>query len=278
MKKSEMKKLNLDALKEAEFTRAKDWANKANYANGTVIAMGLVANIWPQSAPAVALLSAISLAFSTFSQWWSDNAKNNSEWLLRQFEMWDGMGWPIDEVQLSYLLSGLPVDVRDRIDDGSDGKYFDSKKKTSARRMADNIRQSAFYTRCQARFIAGAILAVGVLVIGVTFVLAILAFQNLRSNGGLEIAYILMTIFQIVVGTNYLRFAMDYWQFAPVAGRIEERAEALARNKATSEVEAIRLAHDYQIARASLPLIPEWVWKVKQDEINALWMKLRNGD
>lgn len=208
----------------------------------------------------------------------SDSAKSNGEWLLRQFEMWDGMGWAIDQKSLSNILADIPASVRNKIDEVSINKYFDSKKKKSAQRVADNIRQSAFYTKCQAHFIFLVILAIGLLVLMATFFMAVAAFQNYQNIDGSAVSYVLLAIFQVLVGAGYLRLAIEYWQFVSVASQIEDRAEVLARDKTISDIDAIRIAHDYQIARASLPLIPEWVWKVKQDEINDLWKKLRNED
>ncbi len=278
MNKTTMNELNLDALKQAEFKMAKDWYFWVNASNLAIIFLGLVANLWPTSTPSVTLISAVLLAFSLFGQWISDSAKNNGEWLLRQFEMWDGMGWTIDTKALCNLMSDIPASVRSKIESVSSNKYFDSKKKKSPQRVSDNIRQSAFYSKCQARFISKVILAVGLGILLATFFMMMVAFQNLSSLDGNVAAHILLAIFQIVVGTGYIRTTLDYWQFVAAAGQIEDSAEVLAKDKTTSDTDAIRIAHDYQIARSSLPLIPEWVWKVKQDEINDLWMKLRNGN
>ena len=82
-----------------------------------------------------------------------------------------------------------------------------------------------------------------------------------------------MTAIQAIVATGYIRLGIDYLQLANAAGRIGERAKVLVKNKKTTQIEAVKLLHDYHILRSKLPLIPEWVWRKKQDEINKLWLK-----
>jgi hypothetical protein len=35
--------------------------------------------------------------------------------------------------------------------------------------------------------------------------------------------------------------------------------------------------YDYHINRAAGPLIPTWLWNMRQDDLNQTWKKHRNG-
>ena len=171
-------KYNLDSLKQAEFKRAKRWWFYSNVSNILIIFFGLVANLWPAFAPTLAFFSTIFVVFSFVSQWYSDSAKENAEWLLRQLEMCDGLGWPVDEQELCGIAANIPARLHGKLDEQSDHKYFDSKEKASAQRLVDNFMQSSFYTKYQARFVSKVILSLGIGVILLSVFTAIVALQN----------------------------------------------------------------------------------------------------
>ncbi len=265
--------LNLNSLKKGEFEEAKKWWSYANYSNAGIVILGLIASIFTCTAFISALLSTGLIIFYFFAQWASDNAKNTGEWALRQFEMWNGIGWAVDKKTLSDVLLNVPKSVLATFDDEDDHKYFDSKKDASAKRLVDNIMQSAFYSKHQLFLIAKVIFALSAAILIFTVFTAIIAIQT--QSGGQNLSFVLLTAIQFVVATGYLRMGINYWQFANDAKDIENRACALADKRTVKDIDAIRLAHDYQIARSNSPLIPGWVWNFKEHDLNELWKKHR---
>jgi len=265
--------LNLNGLKKGEFEIAKKWWSYANCFNAAIVMLGLIASICPSFAFVSALLSTCLIVLYFFAQWISDNAKNTGEWALRQFEMWDGIGWTVDKKTLSDVLINVAKNVRETFDEDDSRQYFDSKKDASPKRLVENIMQSAFYSKHQLFFIAKIIFALSALILIASIFTAVIAIQI--KSGGQNLSYLLLTAVQLVVSTGYLRMGINYWQFANDAKDVENRACALAGKQTVKDIDAIRLAIDYQIARSSSPLIPGWVWQYKQQILNELWEKHR---
>ena len=68
-----------------------------------------------------------------------------------------------------------------------------------------------------------------------------------------------------------VRLGFDYQSFASEAGRVEDQAVKMGKKSRVAEVEAIKLLHEYQIVRATSPMLPGWLWKRKQKELPELW-------
>lgn len=269
--------LNLNALKKAEFERAKFWWKLSNCANLLVIILSLIANIFSTTAPVSATSATLLIIFSFVAQWISDNAKSTADWALRQFEMWDGLGWKVNKKDLSEVLIHVSKSTRAKFEKEDTHPYFDSKEGVPNKRLVKNFMQSAFYTKYQTFLIAKLIFAITIFIVLMTIFTAVVTLQNNAKVDGQALSYIFLTAIQVVVATGYLRLCLDYWKFGAEAGVIENRACVLAEKETVSDLDAVRLAHDYQIARSKLPLIPEFVWKYSERDLNELWEKHRNS-
>jgi hypothetical protein len=40
-------------------------------------------------------------------------------------------------------------------------------------------------------------------------------------------------------------------------------------------VDVLKLWQDYQLARASAPIVPTWIWKKREKKLNKLWLTYR---
>ena len=273
----EEEKYNLNDLKYAEFARAKFWWMLSNSSILGITVLGFIANVSTENAPIAATISAILIGFSFVTQWFSDNARDRADWILRQFDMQNGLGWAIDTKELCNLLTQMPSAIRDKIESPEIQKYFNSKKAVSPHRLVDNTMQSAFYSKNQSYFISNVIILVSAAIGLLSIFTIIVALQTVNNPDGQLLSYFLLTAFQAIIGTGYMRLAISYRQFGNASAKIEDRAAVLLKDTHLTQDEAIKLVHDYQIARACSPLLPEWVWKLKGEEYNGLWEKFRNG-
>lgn len=264
--------INLNTLKAKEFERAKYWWSTSNIASLGIVALGLLANIIPSSAASAAIISTILIIFMAFAGWKSDNAKDNGEWILRQFEMFDGIGWPVDKKTVLDLLISTYDKSKFDLEEDSIFKYFDSKREISPKRLIENIMESAFFSKHQSFYIAKWILGVSCLIILLALFSAAIALQSDISHSN-SLFYLLLTAIQGLVATGLLRLTIDYWSFGSAADQIVNRAEELLKRRSRTEIEAIKLAHDYQIKRSKSPLIPSWVWKLREKNMNKLWKR-----
>ena len=104
------------------------------------------------------------------------------------------------------------------------------------------------------------------------FITLIISLQSSLSQTADEIiAKVIISVIVFMFSGGYVRLAFDYNLFANQADKTEEDAFQLCSEKNVSEIQAIKLLHDYQIDRANSPLIPSWLWKMMNKELNELW-------
>jgi len=66
------------------------------------------------------------------------------------------------------------------------------------------------------------------------------------------------------------RHAWNYHKLAERSERSYTIASHLMREEIT-EADAIKQWYEYQIGRASSPLLPEWLWKLRKTDLNDAW-------
>ena len=83
-------------------------------------------------------------------------------------------------------------------------------------------------------------------------------------------------LFLISVGT--LRSWLAYAALSQKAGDIDGEAGRLVAAGKVDAFEAQRLLAEYQLARASAPLVPTWVWRLHRESLNKNWELKRPQD
>jgi hypothetical protein len=69
--------------------------------------------------------------------------------------------------------------------------------------------------------------------------------------------------------------ANRYHSFNRSAETVDNATDQFTAASPANESQALALLHDYQLARAMAPPLPEWLWKVRQASLNALWSEHR---
>lgn len=169
------------------------------------------------------------------------------------------------------MRKALPVE-------GSGGNYFESKEGVGAKRAVQNIGESAWWSKHLAEKMWQLCLTVTI-VTGVFSLLLLVAsietikdFDTLSSIGRTVTSAILL-LFSI----GMLRLTFGYYSFSNKAEQIEGHAERLLCPEPIDQVQAVKLVHEYQLARAVAPLIPTWIWKLKRDDLNEMWAAYRSN-
>lgn len=259
--------IDLNLLKKEESDKAKLWWKSANILNILIILAGFISNVLPNCSFILTCISTVFILLYYFFQLFSDTAKDRAEWLHRQFEMQDSLGWKIDIKNVMEVLM-LSKKTKDNTDNQTN--YFDSKRPKSTKRLVENFAQSAVYSKIQSGFMAKIIFAIS-LVLMLLSVAGLLYFFQTENTSKNLISFAFLTVIQFLVATGYIRLALDYFKFSNSADKIAERAFSMLKTKSPNKEEAIKLAHDYQIERAAAPLIPEWVWKHFKNKLNEHW-------
>jgi hypothetical protein len=157
-----------------------------------------------------------------------------------------------------------------------EGITYSSAKGPGAARVLENLSESAWYTKHLASWCASLLRAVFLGSVGIAAALLLLSATSLSGTPvGLGAArFVAATlIFLISVGT--LRSWLAYAAISQKAGGIDGEACRLLDAQTFDSFEAQRLLAEYQLARASGPLVPTWVWKLRRGTLNNNWQLKR---
>ena len=216
---------------------------------------------------------------SELSQWRSDILKGRAEQLKRKIEFHDGLGWPLSPADISDYLARLSKARRQAIEVAIRENYFASTKDKSPGRAVENLQESSWWSK----HLAGTMLILCSIIVAI-LVSASLLVLGLAVSATHEIASlentsrVVSAVLALVVSFGAIRLLNGYFAFARKSEQIEEAAKTLTSGEGTPvESDVIKLIHDYQIARAAAPLIPDALWKAKRDGLNLLWDQYRRG-
>lgn len=264
------------------YDSAKRWWAVTNGLRVGVVVAGVAATLigW---APLPAALMAGALALAAwYTQYRTDEAKDQANDLRRQMDLQDGMEWPIPSLALDDLGACLGTFVSA---DPPVESYFASQLPPGPERLLENVRETGFFSEHIAATAARAmwgltawlcLLAVG----GIFVTVAIVDDITVVRSIGVVLASVLL----VVEAVGVARLAMDYHGFQKAACETKTQANRMLSAGAVREVDALHLAESYFIHRARAPLLPGWVysgihvWGVRlyrgrRDELNVLWQK-----
>lgn len=270
-------KHNPRALCQVYFTLAKRWARFSLLCKLAGFLVGVLTSLLPL-VPAYAPVMVFMLAMiADWLAWRSDTHKGTGEAWLRKLDGRDSFGWAISGAELSDLLMRSPSKVDKLVvAKALSEEYFASKEPPGTRRALENLQESAWWSkhlseRMRSYYLVGTCLLVAsAVLILLTSVQAIDDKQILSSLGR-----IVTSVLTLVFSLNLFRSVLGYHNFSVKAGQIEKSTENLLASQSVQESEAIKLMSEYQIARASAPLIPTWLWHRMADELNATWKQYR---
>ncbi len=222
--------------------------------------------------PLLAVLAALLTILSIVFQWRSERLRGVAEALLRKFEMHKGLGWAISREEISDLLAMASKRIKNAAYSTGEDDYFASQHPQPAKKVLENLQESAWTTKHQAQRMARYTGRVSAAVFLLAFITLVVALQSALSHTTAQnIAQIVLAILVFVFSAGYVRLAFDYYMFASDAGKIEDQAVEMCKRRRVKDAEAIKLLHEYQVVRATSPLLPGWLWKMMQNELTELW-------
>jgi len=252
---------NLDQLATSLANLGKRWWFFAVMGQFAVIILGMVGAVWGQAAwPLVLIAGGLSILVG-FVQWRADRLKRAADTVRRKFEMHNGLGWPVSTKDLSDVLATVPRDIRDKVYLPSERDFFASKAAQSPQRILANLVESSWWSKHLAGEMGLYAAALCLIIAGIAVAILIASMQaGLGQPVLTAIAKMATSIIVFLFAGGYFRLSFDYQRFSREAERVEDRALALSERPDLTEVQAISLLHDYQIARAGAPAIPTWTF------------------
>lgn len=257
--------LEIHQIPDLLFTQAKRWFATGLLLRLSALAAG-VSGLLPQVAGAAPYAVACFAALAEAVSWRSDVLKGKAERSLRLLELQDGMGIRAageDVADLLVSVNGRPASERT--------SYFSSGSPEGARRLVENLRESAWWTRNLATSMARIITFVTSLVLAASIVFLIWSLtyvdeQPSRAAAARVATALLMT----VISLGFVKLTYAYRILASRADAASRGARTLIQS-GTTESAAISAVHDYQLARATGPLIPDALYGLKAGTLRKLW-------
>jgi hypothetical protein len=263
--------INLPVLQQRLFASAKRWFGGALAMRIGAVVAGLLSLV-PEAgrfAPFIVfLLTAVAEAVSLRS----DRLKSLAERTLRVFEISNGLGTPPPETQVADIAAEAPSSVASAaLTPTPDLKpYFAAGSEPGPLRLLQNLQESSWWTKHLARTMYAAVVVVMTALAALSVVLLVVSVNVAVHSGTLGV------ISRVVTASLMLVFSLGMFRMAVGYGSLRDRATAAeARALATLSKEpdvvtALRILHEYQLARAAAPLLPDWVYRWRRDGLNAL--------
>lgn len=205
-----------------------------------------------------------------------ERVRGIAQGLRRKLETLNSFGWEISNREMSDLIARCSGSVKRRMNrEVTEEPYFASKEEPGPKRAVENVMESAWWSKhlSESMFWTCSVIIgcaiVGALAALVVSILAITDHSTLSS-----VARIVTSVLLLGLSCGLVRLAVGYYSFGQKAGQIEVQAEGFLTKK-VGQIDAVKLLHEYQLARSAAPIIPEWIWRWKRDELNALWSTYR---
>lgn len=174
---------------------------------------------------------------------------------------------PRDNVVLSLPSS---IDTRDLGVVSPDREYYGTTAAPGPRRLAENLVESATYTRYLARRTSH--LCAAVAVVGLVFVLGLLWYGSVMGTGGTGLTRLVPHVFSFLVLGLAADLGISFGRLEKVATETVDRLEAIRPTPNLRIEDILPAVTDYDCALASTGApIPDRIYAGMQDDLNARW-------
>jgi hypothetical protein len=274
---------NPELLRDALFKRCKKYWAAGLSVNVMVFCLGTFVIFGPDSARWVAL---VALAFKVIAEgllWYSDHWKGLAQSLHRKLDLENAFGWAITKSELADFLARYTGKL-DSLAGTRRGTYFASTEEAGVNRAIQNVRESSWWSMHLSQSMGWVFsLLIVCLFVGCTLLLNASVHTlpqtavDPAGEGATEVVTsavvkIVTSVMMLVFSLGLLRLACGYFGFSSKSKQIREKAEAMLDNGPVNEIQAIKLWQEYHLARAGAPILPDWIWRLREKKLNALWL------
>jgi hypothetical protein len=263
-------------LDRALFELSKKWWLLALLCKLVVFVVSVVvilAGVIPQIAPFVTVVLSIA---AELLLWQSNRTKGTAEALLRKLDSYDSFGWPISGAEMSDLLATVPSGVKARLSNQVNGKYFASGEDPGPIRAVEDVQESAWWSKHLAARCSRICLWTTCIAVSTSIVLIVVSIETIRDFDVLSsIGRVVTSTIALIFSLGLFRLTVGYYDFSRKSARVERETDQLLRHTGLDSIQAVKLAYEYQLARASAPLIPTWIYDSMRSEFNELWARYR---
>jgi hypothetical protein len=268
---------NPHLLRNELFAACKTWLALSIATKCLVFGVGVISvwfSFYPDKVPfAVGFLMAVA----ELMMWKSDRLKGIAESLHRKLDFENSFGWPITNAEISDILARTSGDLDHLTEDKETGSnFFASKQDPGPLRAACNLQESSWWSKHLAESMWIVCLVVMLALVCSSVVMLIVSLHIVTNVAVLnQVGRIVTSLLLLIFSLGIFRFTLGYYSFARSAERTEEAAKGLTTRSTLENVDVLKLWQDYQLARASAPIVPTWIWKKREKKLNKLWLTYR---
>jgi ABC-type multidrug transport system fused ATPase/permease subunit len=238
---------------------------------------GLVGVFWPALAEFVScpvfviILAATTLLLQMRTIGFSDSA----EGMKRMHERHTNFGVLPDGIEFAEAARtfGMELNAKQQ-KDLDEGREVSSTQPVGNRRAMENLRESSYHSSDQSKFVAKVLFS-GAGVLALLAVIFLVTYLPKASANSAETAAQSVSAFiSLFVSSGLLTSAWQYWKMGNSATQATNRAIALLRQPEVNGDEASTLWQEYQLARATSPPVPTFLWRMRRNKNNASYALL----
>lgn len=269
----------LEILVNRAYDRAKCWSAVVLGLQALIFLAGIVAVFAPRftlSYPWIALPLAAATAYIAGR---ASGYKGLAERAKRQHEYLVNFGYKPSGGQLADLRQSLQRALAPEMHALlKAGISYSSVQPYGTKRTLENLSESAWFTKHLASICARWV--------GFTFVTTLTIAISLLlwsahtaagSSAGIATAKGVAATLMFLVSVGSIRGWLGYQSLSLRAGDIDAEAGRLGKSEDPPLFETQRILAEYQLIRASAPLIPTWMWRLHRDSLNENWkLKMEN--
>jgi hypothetical protein len=254
-----------------------------------VFVAGAAVVLYPSNAKSIGVATLVLGLISEGLLWRSDTWKSAAQGLHRKLDFENAFGWSVTAGEIADLLARYPGTL-DGLSGEPKGSYFASKEPPGAKRALQNVCESSWWSMHLAESMAWAFTTLIIVIIVGCIILLNVSIESLPPTVSLasttqavqgmqkavdvvnaSVVKIVTSSFLFIVSYGLLRFATGYFSFSNKSKEVREKAETLLEGNYYDQLSAIKLWQDYHLARAAAPLLPGWIWRIREKKLNVLF-------
>jgi len=264
------------ALAQALDHCAKRWWGASLLTKLVGFAIGACINLLPPEP--VPFVVAACTVLAEFCLYRSDAIKSTAQQFRRKLDLQDGFGWQIPNTDLSDLLVRCSSWVKKRARTHPVTEpYFASTDPPGPARALRNVSESAWWTKHLSERMATYCWSTVILGVIGSFASLIVTLQATSTHTAqVNVARIVTAFLMLFLSLGLIKLAIGYSGLSKNSASSEAAAER-ALQTTPEELAAFKVMYDYHLNRAAGPLIPTWIWNMREGELNQTWKEDRNG-
>ena len=116
-----------------------------------------------------------------------------------------------------------------------------------------------------------------ILGIVISFVVLIVAVQATSTHSAqVSVAKVVTAFLMLFLSLGLVKLALGYGSLSKNNESSEKAADRALQAK-PDELGAFKVLYDYHLHRAAGPLLPTWLWQMREKELNQTWQEHRCG-